>query len=144
MLFLFLMTFNVASAIYFGVNLPYHWTISVLLSILLYFVISFFTYGIMFLLLLWLGKTDKLVLKKKRRYWVRYRDDSVTEVVMPDSSGLVIDNSSFAETRFDTKELCPYVVFEHYNIGGWRRFFLPELYKDTIKIILYLPSEDEV
>jgi hypothetical protein len=98
---------------------------------------------IVLFLSLWLGKTDKLVLKKKRRYWVRYRDDSITEVITPNSSGIVIDNFSFTETRFDTEELCPYVVFEYYNIGGWRRFLVPELYDDTIKVILYLPSEDE-
>ena len=143
MLFLFLTILNIAGVVYFGIHLPYHWTISVLLSILLYFAISIFICGIVTFLSLWLGKTDKPVLKKKRCYWVRYRDDSITEVVMPDSSGLVIDNFSFSETRFDTEETCPYVVFEHYNISRWRRFLLLELYKDTIKIILYLPSEDE-
>ena len=143
MLFFFLMALNVASTICFSINLPYHWSISMLLSLLIYFVFSFFTCVIVLFVSLWLGKTDKLVLKKKRRYWVRYRDDSGTEIITPNSSGLVIDNSSFTETRFDTEELCPYVVFEYYNIGGWRRFLVPELYEDTIKVILYLPSEDE-
>lgn len=142
MLFLFLTILNIASVIYFSIHLPCHWTISALLSIF-YFVNSVFICGIVMFLSLWLGKTDKPVLKKKRRYWVRYRDDSITEVVLPDSSGLVIDNFSFSETRFDTEETCPYVVFEYYNISRWRRFLLLELYKDTIKIILYLPSEDE-
>lgn len=136
MLFLFLTVCSMVAAIIYGINMPYHWSISSLLSLLIYFLFSFFTCMIVLLLSLWLGKTDKLVLKKKRRYWVRYRDDSITEVVMPDSSSLVINNFSFTETRFDTKELCPYVVFEHYNIGGWRRFLVPELYEDTIKIIL--------
>lgn len=143
MLFLFLMVLNVAGVMYFGIHLPYHWAISALLSILLYFVISLFICAFVLLMGLWLGKTDKLVLKKKRRYWVRYRDETSTEVITPNSSGLVIANSAFTETHFDTEELCPYVVFEYYNIGGWRRFLVPEFYNDTIKVILYLPSEDE-
>ena len=143
MLFLFLTICSMVAAIICGINMPYHWSISVFLSLIIYFLFSFFTCIIVLLLSLWLGKTDKLVLKKKRRYWVRYHDETSTEVITPNSSALVIDNFSFTETRFDTEELCPYVVFEYYNIGGWRRFLVPEFYKDTIKVILYLPSEDE-
>lgn len=98
------------------------------------------------LLSMHLGKNVKPVLKKKERYWVRYRDQNITEVVKANSSALVINNSAFAETLFDTEELCPYVIFEYYNVSGWYWFlflFMEDAGPDMVKKILYLPSEDE-
>jgi hypothetical protein len=90
-----------------------------------------------------LGRTDKFVLRKKTRYFVRGRTDDYFRVLLDDGEIAVIPVSEITETRTDTEELCPYVEIEHYNIGGWRDFFLLRMYEDTLKFILYLPSEDE-
>ena len=95
----------------------------------------------MFLSLL-LGRTDKLVLRKKTRYFVRERTDDYFKVLFNDGAVAVIPISEITETRTDTEELCPYIEIEHYNISGWRKLLLLPVYEDTLKCILYLPSKD--
>ena len=58
-----------------------------------------------------------------------------------DNRTFVVPVSEITETRTDTKELCPYVEIEYYNIGGWRDFFLLRIYEDTVKYILYTNDE---
>lgn len=143
MIFIILMLGSVASAIYTGLNLPCHWIIATLLGLVVYFILASAACLISVFVSLLLGKTDKLVLKKKNRYYVRERSDKLLHLSAGDNRTIVVPVSEITETRTDTEELCPYVVIEYYNIGGWRDFFLLRIYEDTLKFILYLPSEDE-
>ena len=143
MIFIILMLGSIAGAIYTELNLPFHWIIATLLGLVVYFVLASMACLISVFVSLLLGKTDKLVLKKKNRYYVRERSDKLLHLSAGDNRTIVVPVSEITETRTDTEELCPYVEIEHYNIGGWRDFFLLRMYEDTLKFILYLPSEDE-
>lgn len=141
MIFIILMLGSIAGAIYTGLNLPFHWIIATLLGLVVYFVLAAATCIISVFVSLLLGKTDKLVLKKKNHYYVRERSDKLLHLFAGDGKTIVVPVSEITETRTDTEELCPYVEIEHYNIGGWRDFFLLRMYEDTVKYILYTNDE---
>ena len=142
MLFMFLMAGSVYLSVYALINLPCHPLLSALLSFAIYFVTASLSAIIATFLSLLLGKTDKFVLRKKTRYYVRERTDEHFRVFLGDGRTAVLPISEITETRSDTEELCPYIEIEHYNIGGWRKLLLLSVYKDRLKYILYLPSED--
>ena len=143
MIFMFLMAGSVYLSVYAAINLPCHPLLSALLAFAIYFVTASLSTIITVFLSLLLGRTDKFVLRKKIRYFVREHTDEYFRVLLGDGRIAVIPVSEITETRTDTKELCPYVEIEHYNIGGWRKLLLLSVYEDTLKYILYLPSEDE-
>ena len=143
MLFMFLMAGSGCLSVYAAINLPCHPLLSALLAFVIYFVTASLSTVIAVFLSLLLGKTDTFVLRKKTRYFVRERTDEYFRVFLSNERTAVIPISEITETRTDTEELCLYVEIEHYNIGGWRDFFLLRMYEDTLKFILYLPSEDE-
>lgn len=141
MIFIILTLGSVAGAIYTGLNLPFHWIIATLLGLVVYFVLASMACLISVFLSLLLGKTDKLVLKKKNRYYVRERSDKLLHLSAGDNRTIVVPVSEITETRTDTEELCPYIEIEHYNIGGWRKLFLLSVYADRLKYILYTNDE---
>ena len=143
MLFMFLMAGSVYLSVYALINLPCHPLLSALLAFAIYFVTASLSTIITVFLSLLLGRTDKLVLKKKNRYYVRECTDEHFRVLLGDGKVAVIPISEITETRTDTEELCPYIEIEHYNISGWRKLLLLPVYEDTLKCILYLPSKDE-
>lgn len=143
MLFMFLMTGSVCLSVYALINLPCHPLLSALLSFAIYFVTASLSAIIAVFLSMLLGRTDKFVLRKKTRYFVRERTDDYFKVLLDDGKIAVIPISEITETRTDTEELCPYIEIEHYNIGGWRKLLLLSVYADRLKCILYLPSGDE-
>ena len=142
MIFIILMFGSIAGAIYTGLNLPFHWIIATLLGLIVYFILASAACLISVFVSLLLGKTDKLVLKKKNRYYVRERADKLLHLFTSDDRTIVVPVSEITETRTDTEELCPYIKIEYYNIGGWRKLLLLPVYEDTVKYILYLPSKD--
>jgi hypothetical protein len=139
---MFLIAGSVYLSIYAAINLPCHPLLSALLALAIYFVTASLSAVITVFLSLLLGRTDKLVLRKKTRYFVRERTDDYFKVLFNDGAVAVIPISEITETRTDTEELCPYIEIEHYNIGRWRKLLLLPVYEDTLKCILYLPSED--
>ena len=143
MIFMFLIAGSVYLSMYAVINLPCHPLLSALLALVIYFVTASLSAIATVFLSLLLGKTDKLVLREKTRYFVRERTDDHFKVLLDDEKIAVIPISEITETRTDTEELCPYIEIEHYNIGGWRKLLLLSVYADRLKYILYLPSEDE-
>lgn len=141
MIFIILMLGSVAGAIYTGLNLPFHWIIATLLGLIVYFILASAACLISVFLSLLLGRTDKFVLRKKTRYFVRERTDDYFRVLLDDGAIAVIPVSEITETRTDTEELCPYIEIEHYNIGGWRKLLLLSVYADRLKYILYTNDE---
>jgi hypothetical protein len=129
-------------SVYAAINLPCHPLFSALLAFVIYFVTASLSTVIAIFLSMLLGKTDKFVLRKKIQYFVRERTDEYFRVLLGDGRIAVIPISEITETRTDTEELCPYIEIEHYNTGGWRKLLLLPVYEDTLKYILYLPSED--
>ena len=142
MVFMFLMAGSVYLSVYAAINLPCHPLLSALLAFVIYFVTASLSTIIAMFLSLLLGRTDKFVLRKKTRYFVRERTDDYFKVLCNDGAVAVIPISEITETRTDTEELCPYIEIEHYNISGWRKLLLLPVYEDTLKCILYLPSKD--
>lgn len=142
MIFIILMLGSIAGAIYTGLNLPHHWIIATLLGLVVYLVLAAATCIISVFVSLLLGKTDKLVLKKKNRYYVRECSDKLLHLFTNDNRTIFVPVSEITETRTDTEELCPYIEIEHYNIGGWRKLLLLSVYKDELKYILYSPPKD--
>lgn len=132
---------SVYLSVYAAVNLPYHPLLSALLAFAIYFATTILSIIITVFLSLLLGKTDKLILRKKTRYYVRERTDDYFRVLLGDGRIAVIPISEITETRTDTEELCPYIEIEHYNIGGWRKLFLLSVYEDRLKYILYTNDE---
>jgi hypothetical protein len=127
-------------SVYAGVNFPGNSALAALIAFGIYTVlVSLSTIFSVFVSLL-LGKTDKLVLKKKVRHFIKQRSESHVELVGEDEIAIIVPHSEITETHTDTKGLGPHVVIEHYGIGGWRSFFLLPVYEDTLKFILY---EDE-
>ena len=141
MIFMFLMAGSIYLSVYAAINLPCHPLLSALLAFVIYFVTASLSTIIAMFLSLLLGRTDKFVLRKKTRYFVRERTDEYFRVFLSNERTAVIPISEITETRTDTEELYPYIEIEHYNIGGWRRLLLLSVYKDELKYILYLPSE---
>ena len=142
MIFMFLMAGSVYLSVYALINLPCHPLLSALLAFAIYFVTASLSAIIAMFLSLLLGRTDKFVLRKKTRYFVRERTDDYFRVLLDDGATAVIPVSEIAETRTDTEELCPYIEIERYNISGWRKLLLLPVYEDTLKCILYLPFKD--
>ena len=138
---MFLMAGSVYLSVYAAINLPCHPLLSALLAFVIYFVTASLSTIITVFLSLLLGKTDKFVLRKKTRYFVREHTDEYFKVLLGDGSVAVIPISEITETRTDTEELCPYIEIEHYNIGGWRKLLLLSVYEDTLKFILYTNDE---
>lgn len=138
---MFLMAGSVYLSVYAAINLPCHPLLSALLACAVYFVTASLSIIITVFLSLLLGKTDKFVLRKKTRYFVRERTDEYFRVLLGDGRIAVIPVSEITETRADTEELCPYIEIEHYNIGGWRKLFLLSVYTDRLKYILYTNDE---
>jgi hypothetical protein len=124
-----------------AINLPYPPLLSALLALAIYFITASLSTIIAVFLSLLLGRTDKFVLKKKTRYFVRERTDDYFKVLLDDGTIAVIPISEITETSTDTEELCPYIEVEHYNIGGWRKLLLLSVYEDTLKCILYTNDE---
>lgn len=141
MIFIFLMAGSVYLSVYALINLPCHPLLSALLSFAIYFVTASLSTIIAMFLSLLLGRTDKFVLRKKTRYFVRERTDEYFTVLLDDGRIAVIPVSEITETRTDTEELYPYIEVEHYNIGGWRKLLLLSVYEDTLKCILYTNDE---
>ena len=141
MIFMFLMAGSVYLSVYAAINLPCHPLLSALLAFAIYFVTASLSTIITVFLSLLLGRTDKFVLRKKTRYFVRERTDDYFRVLLGDGQTAVIPVSEITETRTDTEELCPYIEIEHYNIGGWRKLFLLSVYTDRLKYILYTNDE---
>ena len=141
MIFMFLMAGSVCLSVYAAINLPCHPLLSALLAFAIYFVTASLSTVITVFLSLLLGRTDKFVLRKKTRYFVRERTDEHFRVLLGDGQTAVIPVSEITETRTDTEELCPYIEIEHYNIGGWRKLFLLSVYADRLKYILYTNDE---
>ena len=138
---MFLMAGSVYLSVYALINLPCHPLLSALLAFAIYFVTASLSTIITVFLSLLLGRTDKFVLRKKTRYFVRERTDDYFRVLLDDGETAVIPVSEITETRTDTEELCPYIEIEHYNIGGWRKLFLLSVYADRLKYILYTNDE---
>lgn len=138
---MFLMAGSVYLSVYAAINLPCHPLLSALLAFAIYFVTASLSIIITVFLSLLLGRTDKFVLRKKTRYFVRERTDDYFRVLLGDGRIAVIPVSEITETRTDTEELCPYIEIEHYNIGGWRKLFLLSVYTDRLKYILYTNDE---
>lgn len=141
MLFMFLMAGSVYLSVYALINLPCHPLLSALLAFVIYFVTASLSTIIAVFLSLLLGRTDKFVLRKKTRYYVREFSDGYIKFFADDARTIVVPILDITETRTDTEELCPYIEIEHYNIGGWRKLFLLSIYEDTIKYILYTNDE---
>ena len=141
MIFMFLMAGSVYLSVYAAINLPCHPLLSALLSFAIYFVTASLLTLIAAFLSLLLGRTDKFVLRKKTRYFVRERTNDYFTVLLDDGKTAVIPISEITETRTDTEELCPYIEIEHYNIGGWRKLLLFSVYEDRLKYILYTNDE---
>ena len=141
MIFMLLMAGSVYLSVYALINLPCHPLLSALLAFAIYFVTASLSTIIAVFLSLLLGRTDKLVLRKKTRYFVRGRTDEYFRVLLDDGAIAVIPVSEITETRTDTEELCPYIEIEHYNIGGWRKLLLLSVYADRLKYILYTNDE---
>lgn len=141
MIFMFLMAGSVYLSVYALINLPCHPLLSALLAFAIYFVTASLSTIITVFLSLLLGRTDKFVLRKKTRYYVRERTDEYFRVLLDNGKIAVIPVSEITETRTDTEELCPYIEIEHYNIGGWRKLFLLSVYADRLKYILYTNDE---
>jgi hypothetical protein len=138
---MFLMAGSVYLSVYALINLPCHPLLSALLAFVIYFVTASLSAIITVFLSLLLGRTDKFVLRKKTRYFVRERTDEYFRVLLGDERTAVIPVSEITETRTDTEELCPYIEIEHYNIGGWRKLLLLSIYADRLKYILYTNDE---
>ena len=141
MIFMFLMAGSVYLSVYAAINLPCHPLLSALLAFVIYFVTASLSAIIASSLSRLLGKTDKLVLRKKTRYFVRERAGDYFNVLLDNGGIAVIPVSEITETRTDTEDLCPYIEIEHYNIGGWRKLLLLSVYEDTLKCILYTNDE---
>lgn len=132
---------SVCLSAYAAVNLSCHPLFSALLASVIYFVTASLSAITACSLSLLLGKTDKLVLRKKTRYSVQERIGDYFTVLLNDGGTAVIPISEITETRTDTEELCSYIEIEHYNIGGWRKLLLLSVYEDTLKCILYTNDE---
>ena len=90
------------------------------------------------LLSLWLGKTSQTVLKKTTSIPIIHLDsDSCTL-----QGGAEINLSTVDDTIFVDDDIQPYIVVNRYNIGGWRRWLLFELYDDKIQYLIYLPKNN--
>lgn len=141
MIFMLLMAGSVYLSVYAAINLPCHPLLSALLAFAIYFITASLSAIIAVFLSLLLGKTDKFVLRRKTRYYVRERTDDYFRVLLNDERIAVIPISEITETRTDTEELCPYIEIEHYNIGGWRKLLLLSVHEDIVKCILYTNDE---
>lgn len=90
------------------------------------------------LLSLWLGKTSQTVLRKTISVPIIHLDsDSCTL-----QGGAEINLSAVDDTIFVDDDIQPYIVVNRYNIGGWRRWLLFELYDDKIQYFVYLPKNN--
>ena len=91
------------------------------------------------LLSLWLGKTSQTVLKKTISIPIIHLDsDSCTL-----QGGAEINLSTVDNIIFVDDDIQPYIVVNRYNIGGWRRWLLFELYDDRIQYFVYLPKNNK-
>jgi hypothetical protein len=93
---------------------------------------------------LWLGKTDKYVLREKRRYYITEDKDNIITVHGYETNQKFKTSRDFMdEIHKDPVELCPYVEIEIYNTGGWRRWLLLDAYPNEYRYVLYEPTKEE-
>jgi hypothetical protein len=117
--------------------------LGILCAPIFYALFGMMSIGAAAFLSLLLGRSDKEVLLKKERYWIRNRKNDIYYIYSLDEDPLSVHTSYITETRTDTKTLLPYFEIEYYGLGGWRKFLLLDLYTHPRRIILYNPIKDE-
>ena len=139
MIFFILICVSVLAAIFAAVQEPNAFiSIIVFIAVLdLCLIISgIFTY----LLSMWLGKSDKYVLRETRLYPVELKDAFTLRRL---DTGAESNIPEGLEIIFSNKYTTPTLAVKHYGLGGWRKKLLVEVYPDTYKIILHLPKDEE-
>jgi hypothetical protein len=135
-----LLLINLTLAIVLPAGTGYAIGWKILMGFTIYFCFSvlsfFFAVGVSMLL----GRKDKYVLRRKRRYFItEYNDEYVK---MRDFDGHF---EKFALCLMDEIHYCdvltPYVDVEYYNHGGWRKIWLLDTYDDEVKYKCYLPDK---
>ena len=138
MLLWILVILNFIGACYAGINAPFDLGWNILLAAAIYIGGTFLYIGVCTLLSLLLGGTDKFVLRKKTNYKVAYMDSDLLTVAETNET---ISLSRINRTIYSEKLDYPILRIEEYNIGGWRKKWLLELYKSRYNLILFLPIE---
>ena len=143
MLFWILYLLTLISTFYVGFHAPLSPQWNFLLAAAINFVGAALSIGICVFFSLLLGKRDKFVLRKTQLYFVAYHTKD--KLVLNDYKGgtFVIPRTDIAEVKTSETELCPYVEIQYYNIGGWRKFLLWDIYDNQIRFVLYTPVETE-
>ena len=138
MLLWILLILNFIGACYFGINAPFDLGWNIILAAAIYIGGTFLYVGICALLSLLLGRTDKFVLRKKTNHKVVYIDSDLLTLA---DTGETVMLSDISRTIYSEKLDYPILRIEEYNIGGWRKKWLLELYKSRYNLILFLPIE---
>ena len=138
MLFWILLILNFIGACYAGINAPFDLGWKILLAAVIYIGGTFLYIGVCALLSLLLGGTDKFVLRKKTNYKVAYMDSDLLTIAETNET---VSLSRINKTIYSEKLDYPILRIEEYNIGGWRKKWLLELYQNRYNLILFLPIE---
>jgi hypothetical protein len=143
MIFWILYLLTLISTFYVGFNAPFSPLWNFLLAAAINFVGTVLSIGICAFFSLLLGKRDKFVLRKTQIYFVAFYTKD--KLVLNDYKGgsFIIPRTDIAEVKTSEIELCPYVEVQYYNIGGWRKILLWDMYDNQIRFVLYMPVETE-
>lgn len=132
MLLWILILLSLATAILLGCILN-----SVLWGVLIYIGFCFASFGVLWLGSMLLGKPVHFVLRENQSYEVIYMDDNIIKIY----NGEILAKNELHNTVYTNEVLRPTLEVKRFNIGGWRKELLAELYDDEFEYTLYLPVE---
>lgn len=139
MLFWILMLLDLIAAGFFA----YHMGTTILGYVVFgfgaYFILVLLSMLFMGFLSLLLGRRDKFVLKKSTKYEITYRDFDLIKVLNKQGRIEEVSTHLIDNTITDPEVLAPYLEINIYNSGGWRKYWLWEMYSDEVRYIVYLP-----
>ena len=132
MLFWTLLVISFGTAVLCGSILDSIW-----LGVLIYFGLAFASFGVLWVASLLLGRRDQFVLRENNDYEVIYMDDNIVKIY----NGEILPRNELHNTVYTNDVPHPVLEVKRFNIGGWRRTWLAELYDDEFEYTLYLPVE---